>query len=48
MNVFMNSIKSPIINHGTITRTGITCKKIPYYMPDSACRWIMVKKAKIF
>ena len=34
--------------HGTIVRTGITCKKIPCYMRDSACRWFMVKKAKIF
>ena len=23
---------------GTITRTGITCKKIPCYMSDSPCR----------
>ena len=28
--------------------TGITCKKIPCYMGDSACRWFIVKKAKIF
>ena len=35
-------------NHRTIIRTGITCKKIPYYMRDSACRWFIVKKAKIF
>ena len=35
-------------NHGTIIRTGITCKKIPCYMRDSACRWFIVKKAKIF
>ena len=34
--------------HGTIIRTGITCKKIPCYMRDSACRWFIVKKAKIF
>ena len=33
--------------HGTITRTGITCKKIPCYMRDSACRWLIVEKAKI-
>ena len=24
--------------HGTIIRTGITCKKIPCYMRDSTCR----------
>ena len=34
--------------HGTIIRTGITCKKIPCYMLNSACRWFIVKKAKIF
>ena len=32
-------------NHGTIIRTGITCKKIPCYMRDSDCRWFIVKKA---
>ena len=36
------------LTHGTIIRTGITCKKIPCYMRDSACRWFIVKKAKIF
>ena len=35
-------------NHGTIIRTGITCKKIPCYMRDSACRWFIVENAKIF
>ena len=34
--------------HGTIIRTGITCKKIPSYMRNSACTWFTVKKAKIF
>ena len=34
--------------HGTITRTGITCKKMPCYMRDSACRWFIVEKAKLF
>ena len=34
--------------HGTIIRTGITCKKIPCYMRDSACRWFIVENAKIF
>ena len=32
--------------HGTIIRTGITCKKIPCYIRGSACRWFIVKKAK--
>ena len=36
------------LEHGTIIRVGITCNKIPCYMPDSACRWFIVKKAKIF
>ena len=38
----------PDVNHGTIIRTGITCKKIPCYMRDAACRWFIVKKFKIF
>ena len=29
-------------------RTGITCKNIPCSMHDSTCRWLIVKKAKIF
>ena len=29
-------------------RKGTTCKKIYCYMRDSACRWFIVKKAKIF
>ena len=37
-----------LLDHGTIIRTGITCKKIPCYICDSACRWFIVKKAKIF
>ena len=36
------------IDHGTIIRTGITCKKIPCYMSDSACSWFIVKNVKIF
>ena len=36
------------IDHRNIIRTGITCKKIPCYMRDSACRWFIVKNAKIF
>ena len=34
--------------HGTIIPTGITCKKIPCYMRDSACRWFIIENAKIF
>ena len=38
----------PSSNHGTIIRTRITCKKIPCYMRDSACRWFIVENVKIF
>ena len=34
--------------HETIIRTGITCKKTPCYMCDSACRWFIVKKVEVF
>ena len=36
------------MKHETIIRTGITCKKIPCYMRDSACRWFIVENAKVF
>ena len=36
-----------VLSHGTILQTGITCKKIPCYMHNSACRWFIVKKPKI-
>ena len=29
--------------HGTITQTGIICKKISCYMCDSVCRWLIVE-----
>ena len=34
--------------HGTIIRTGITYKKMSCCMRDSASRWFIVEKAKIF
>ena len=34
--------------HGTIIRKGITCKKISYYMHDSACRRLIAENAKMF
>ena len=37
-----------MFKHRTIIRTGITCKKIPCYMRDSACRWFIVENTKIF
>ena len=37
-----------ICSHGTIIRTGITCKKIPGYMGDSACKRLIVRNVKIF
>ena len=36
------------IDHGAIIRTGITCKKIPCHMRDSACRSLIVENAKNF
>ena len=36
------------IDHGTIIRTGLTCKKISSYMHDSAYRWLIVENFKIF
>ena len=43
-----NTCQKSLLKHGTIIQTGITCKKIPCYMRDSACRWVIVKSAKIF
>ena len=34
--------------HGPVIQTGITRKKIPCFMRDSAYRWFIVKKTKIF
>ena len=31
-----------------IIQTGITCKKISFYMHDSDCRWFIVKTLKKF
>ena len=39
---------STVNNHGTIIRTGITCKKIPCYMRDSTSWWLIVENGKIF
>ena len=36
-----------VTTHGTIIGTEIIYKKIPCYMRDSACRWRIIKKAKI-
>ena len=33
---------------GTITRTGISSKKTPSYMRNSACRWRIAENAKYF
>ena len=38
----------PKLQHGTIIGTQITCKKIFCYMHDSAYRWLIVKKGKLF
>ena len=45
---FWTICKTCWLDHGTIIRTGITCKKISCYMRDSTWRWFIVKKAKIF
>ena len=42
-----NEIKIAL-NHGTIIWTEIACKKIPCYMHDLACRWLIVENAKVF
>ena len=34
--------------HETIIRTGITCKKILSCIPNSGCKWFIIKKAEIF
>ena len=34
--------------HGTLIRTGITRRKIPFYVRESACWWFIVKKPKLF
>ena len=43
-----NSLLMTDYKHGTIIGIGITCKKIPCYMRDSACRWFIIKKLKYF
>ena len=47
---WQNSLKknSEQLNHGTIIRTGITCKKFRCYMRHSPCGWLIVENAKIF
>ena len=34
--------------HGTVIRTGITFKKIPCYMHNPACKWLIVEITIIF
>ena len=50
MFIFISHYKYPFYPscHGTIIRTGITCKKTSCYMCDSTCRWFIGKKAAIF
>ena len=31
-----------------IIQTGITCKKISFYMDDSDCSWLIIKNTKKF
>ena len=37
--------ESSWLNHETIIQTGITCKKIPFYIHDLACRRCTDKNA---
>ena len=37
-----------MLKHGTIIQRGITSKKIPCYILDSACRWLIVENARTF
>ena len=36
------------LEHGTIMRTEIRCKRIFCYIRDSTCRWLIVEKVKMF
>ena len=47
-NVRLDSLKDSEFEHGVITQTGITFKKIPCYMHGSACEWCIVENSKIF
>ena len=42
----LSSVLQEVCVYGTIIQTGITSKKIPCYMRDSACRWFIFKKVK--
>ena len=44
----MKMFKACNIQHGTIIQIGITCNNTHCYKRDSACRWHIVKNAKIF
>ena len=37
-----------MLKHGTIIQRGITSKKIPCYMLDLACGWLIVENARPF
>ena len=37
-----------ILTHETIIPTGITWKKISYYMCDSACKWLIDENTQMF
>ena len=43
-----SSLLLTVSQHRILMQTGITCKKIPCYMRDSACRWLIVENPKIF
>ena len=44
---FFRKVKT-MCQQGTVIGTGITVKKIPYYLRPSSCRWHIIENAKIF
>ena len=44
---FFRKVKT-MFQQVTIIRTGITVKKIPYYLRASSCKWCIIENAKIF
>ena len=44
---FFQTLQHDMGQHRAVIRTGLTCKKFYCYIPDSACRLLIVKNAKI-
>ena len=47
-NCGMEYMRTVVQAHGAIIETRTKCEKNLCYMLDAACRWFIVKKAKIF